>query len=82
MPHSRRDLALVLAGLPAAMVLAGGPADAGHHAGNARSAWQIMLTVFLRHDETKTVDEINAHLRQTGCTRNCRRPGWRWSAGS
>ena len=25
-----------------------------------------MLTVFLRHDETKTVDEINQHLKQTG----------------
>ena len=25
-----------------------------------------MLTVFLRHDETKTVDEINEYLRQTG----------------
>lgn len=25
-----------------------------------------MLTIFLRHDETKTVDEINQHLKQTG----------------
>ena len=25
-----------------------------------------MLTVFLRHDETKTVDQINEHLKQTG----------------
>jgi hypothetical protein len=26
----------------------------------------FLLTVFLRHDETKTLDEINAHLRKTG----------------
>ncbi len=25
-----------------------------------------MLTIFLRHDETMTVDQINHHLRQTG----------------
>ena len=25
-----------------------------------------MLTIFLRHDETKTVDEINQHLKRTG----------------
>ena len=26
----------------------------------------ILLTIFLRHDQTKTLDEINEHLRQTG----------------
>jgi hypothetical protein len=26
----------------------------------------FLLTVFLRHDEAKTLDEINAHLRKTG----------------
>jgi hypothetical protein len=25
-----------------------------------------LLTIFLRHDQTKTLDEINEHLRQTG----------------
>ena len=25
-----------------------------------------MLTVFLRHDQSKTLDEINAHLEKTG----------------
>ncbi len=34
----------------------GPPPDAG----------KVMLTIFLRHDESKTVDEINEHLRQTG----------------
>jgi hypothetical protein len=27
---------------------------------------KIMLTVFLRHDQSKTVDEINDHLEKTG----------------
>ncbi len=26
----------------------------------------ILLTIFLRHDQGKTLDEINEHLRQTG----------------
>ena len=26
----------------------------------------FLLTIFLRHDQTKTVEEINEHLRQTG----------------
>ncbi len=26
----------------------------------------MLLTIFLRHHETKAVDEINEHLRQTG----------------
>jgi hypothetical protein len=27
---------------------------------------QEMLTIFLRHDQTKTVDQINQHLKETG----------------
>ena len=38
---------------------------------------KMLLTVFLRHDEAKTVDQINEHLRQTGCTTGFRRTGWR-----
>lgn len=30
----------------------------------------LLLTIFLRHDQTKTVDEINAHLDQTGFRKN------------
>ncbi len=30
----------------------------------------MMLTIFLRHDESKTLDEINAHLKQTGFSKN------------
>lgn len=35
----------------------------------------MMLTIFLRHDESKTLDEINAHLKQTGFDRNFPPPG-------
>jgi hypothetical protein len=67
MAQSRRDLALALASLPAATLLAGGPADAQATPPESLvQAGKILLTVFLRHDETKTVDEINAHLNQTG----------------
>lgn len=31
---------------------------------------KIMLTVFLRHDQSKTLDEINAHLDRTGFRKN------------
>ena len=34
-----------------------------------------MLTVFLRHDESKTVDEINQHLKQTGWFEHFPPPG-------
>jgi hypothetical protein len=30
----------------------------------------MMLTIFLRHDESKTVDEINQHLKATGWYRD------------
>ena len=30
----------------------------------------MLLTVFLRHDQSKTVDEINAHLDKTGFRKN------------
>jgi hypothetical protein len=32
----------------------------------APQAGSFLLTVFLRHDQTKTVEQINEHLRQTG----------------
>jgi hypothetical protein len=34
-----------------------------------------LLTVFLRHDESKTLSEINAHLKQTGFFRSFPPPG-------
>ncbi len=30
----------------------------------------MMLTIFLKHDQGKTLDEIQAHLRQTGFSKN------------
>ena len=35
----------------------------------------MMLTIFLGHDQSKTLDEINAHLKQTGFTSNFPPPG-------
>jgi hypothetical protein len=35
----------------------------------------IMLTIFFRHDQSKTLDEINAHLKQTGFDKNFPPPG-------
>jgi hypothetical protein len=29
-----------------------------------------MLTIFLRHDQAKTLDEINEHLKSTGWSKN------------
>ena len=42
----------------------------------------MMLTIFLRHDESKTLDEINAHLKQTGFTSNFPPPAQRSSPGT
>lgn len=32
----------------------------------AASSGNILLTIFFRHDQSKTLDEINAHLEKTG----------------
>lgn len=39
------------------------------------SAATMLLTVHLRHDESKTLDEIEAHLRRTGWYRRFPPPG-------
>jgi hypothetical protein len=38
-------------------------------------AQDSLLTVFLRHDETKTLGEINEHLKQTGFFKQFPPPG-------
>ncbi len=38
-------------------------------------AGTFLLTIFLRHDETKTLGEINEHLRQTGWYQQFPPPG-------
>ncbi len=35
----------------------------------------ILLTIFLRHDESKTLDEINEHLKKTGFQEKFPPPG-------
>jgi hypothetical protein len=56
--------AALLAGLRTAVAPAPEPAQASQAA--APQPGSFLLTVFLRHDQTKTVDQINEHLRQTG----------------
>ncbi len=71
MRQTRRDVGAMLGAIPVAAML--GPSGAVAQ-GAAESMLpptldepgKILLTVFLRHDETKTVDEINEHPRQTG----------------
>lgn len=41
----------------------------------APGAQDFLLTVFLRHDETKALEEINEHLRQTGFFKRFPPPG-------
>lgn len=41
----------------------------------ASNADSMMMTIFLRHDETKTLDEISAHLEKTGFQKNFPPPG-------
>lgn len=62
--NTRRGLWKLLAGLP----FLGGITAARAQPAQAPSGppGYEMLTIFLRHDETKTVDEINQHLKQTG----------------
>jgi hypothetical protein len=52
--------AFALATTMAASPLSAQPASEQAHPGS------FLLTIFLRHDQTKTLDEINEHLRQTG----------------
>jgi hypothetical protein len=59
----------------AVIIAAGGALTAGHPtmaqtppatAAAPAPANSILLTIFLRHDQSKTLDEINEHLKQTG----------------
>jgi hypothetical protein len=40
------------------------------HAQDPGAGGKIMLTVILRHDQSKTLDEINDHLEKTGFRKN------------
>ncbi len=65
--QTRRNLWHAFGGFLSAILLARSaraqPADAASPTGGPGME---MLTIFLRHDESKTVDEINQHLKQTG----------------
>src|SRR5271167_342742 len=60
----------------ATMLLVAGAASAVPNAAQGQSpapaqtisaqSGSILLTIFLRHDQSKTVDEINEHLKKTG----------------
>ncbi len=61
----RRHLLQMIAALPLAAAMFGSKeVDAQTDIGDTASSF--LLTVFLRHDESKTLDEINQHLRATG----------------
>jgi hypothetical protein len=57
--------ALILSLLIAAGAHAADPKPAAD-ARPAATGERMLLTIFLRHDESKTLDEINAHLDKTG----------------
>src|SRR5690348_4396618 len=68
----RKQKSLIAAALPFAVLCAAAAplaamAQAPPEASAAvPQAGSFLLTVFLRHDQTKTVDQINEHLKQTG----------------
>jgi hypothetical protein len=64
MRTNRRHLLRIAAAMPIAAAAAGEPPAAA--AQSELQSSEFLLTVFLRHDESKTLDEINAHLRKTG----------------
>jgi hypothetical protein len=70
---TRRRLSALLASLPF-LAFAGRSARAADQPPETTSPTggpgETMLTVFLRHDETKTVDNINQHLKETGWFRD------------
>jgi hypothetical protein len=63
---TRRTVWQALAGLPLLGALRASRAQAQSPQSPTGAPGQTMLTIFLRHDETKTVDEINQHLKKTG----------------
>lgn len=60
----RREFLRTATATLAAAVVPGAASQAQSSA--SPNADSTMMTIFLRHDETKTLDEINAHLQKTG----------------
>jgi len=61
-------IALLAVGALSPRVLAQAPATSAPPANASTNT--ILLTIFLRHDQSKTLDEINAHLDKTGFRKN------------
>jgi hypothetical protein len=71
--------AAFLAGLCLAMRASPAAAQSAPPSASATvpQAGSILLTIFLRHDQSKTVDQINEHLKQTGWYDKFRPRGWK-----
>ena len=68
---TRRRLAALLASVPfLAAARRGATAAEAAPPSPTGGPGETMLTIFLRHDETKTVDAINQHLKETGWFRD------------
>jgi hypothetical protein len=63
---SKLGFALVFIVIAAGSVSAQAPQTQAPPAQSASPSDTILLTIFLRHDQSKTLDEINKHLRETG----------------
>jgi hypothetical protein len=72
---SRREFFQKTTATLAAAALAGTAITAKAQTSSESNANMMMMTIFLRHDETKTLDEINAHLDKTGFHKNFPPPG-------
>ena len=70
---TRRTLWQMLSSLPLIAAVAdrgAARAAADAPASPSGGAGMEMLTIFLRHDQAKTLDEINSHLKSTGWYKN------------
>jgi hypothetical protein len=69
-PSRREFFQKATATLATAAVIGGVATTAEAQTSNESTANTMMMTIFLRHDETKTLGEINAHLDKTGFRKN------------
>ena len=70
MSNAARSCVIAVSLLALAIVCINGPAMAqDQHKGT------ILLTVFLKHDQSKTLEEINKHLEKTGFWKEFPPPG-------
>lgn len=63
------------------LLLVDAPAG-GQPAAPSAPQGQMLLTVFLRHDQSKPLGEIRAELEKNGFFRSSPRPAPRWSPGT